>query len=369
MRIVLIVPSGVGGTLQYSHNQAEALVAQGHDVVMVTAIGFELAPFQRSYEAIEVFDRFKPHFRAIARLIGRVRRFDPDIIHFQGAQRPEFYVLVYLLLRGLTRARFVWTPQDILSNSQKAYHMRLLRYLYKRMEHIFLNAEQNRTVMREFFDVPAAKTTVFPMPDLVAFARAGLPAHQPAELDLPNLSPMVLCFGLIEERKGIRTLLHSFAGVAEQHETAQLVIMGKPLIPVKEYEAFIAEKELQSRIHIVGRYASFEEMNWLFQRAHHIVMAYHVGWNSGVLASAYGFGKPVITSRVGGFEEVVHDRKSGLLVPAKETGPLTEAILELLGDQALYEKLCLGAKAEDKKASWSGIASGMVETYGRLGSA
>lgn len=367
MRIVLIVPSGVGGTLQYSHNQAEALVEQGHDVVMATAIGFELSPFARSYEAVEVFDRFTPHFKAISRFVARMRSFDPEIIHFQGAQRPEFYVLVFLLLRSLTRARFVWTPQDILSNSEKPYHLRLLRYLYRKMGHVFLNAEQNRAVMKDLFDVPEEKTSVFPIPDLVAFARTGLPAQRPPEFDLPEAAPLVLCFGLIEERKGIGTLLQSFAQVAQQHETARLLIMGKPLIPVTDYRRFMAAHKLDDRAQIVDRYASFEEMNWLFQRAHFLVMPYHSGWNSGVLASAYGFGKPVITSRVGGFEEVVHERKSGLLVAPKEVEPLTEAMLELLGDTALYEKLCKGAQEEDKKASWPVIASGMVEMYRRLG--
>ena len=58
LRILIIVPSKLGGTVQYSHNLANALADQGHKVLLATSLDYEMAQFERRYETVEVFDRF-----------------------------------------------------------------------------------------------------------------------------------------------------------------------------------------------------------------------------------------------------------------------------------------------------------------------
>jgi glycosyltransferase involved in cell wall biosynthesis len=65
------------------------------------------------------------------------------------------------------------------------------------------------------------------------------------------------------------------------------------------------------------------------------------------LAEAYGIaaleacaaGLPVITSRVGGFEDIVEEGTNGFLVPAGQVAPLFEALLRLVPDPALRENM------------------------------
>lgn len=364
LRVLFVAPAGVGGTIQYTHNLADALAEQGHRVVLATAMDFELAPFPRRYEVIQVFDRFTPHPRAILSFLRAARRLRPDVIHLQGAQRPEFYLLVWLILRTLTGADFVWTPQDVLSNSQKPYHRRLLRFLYARMRHVFLNAKQNEAEVRRLFDVPAGRITVLPMPDLVAFARRDLGEALPPELRLEPERPLILCFGLIEPRKGIGTLIEAFARLHRQGVDASLLVMGKALIDTGALREALANADLPGdRAQMIERYASFEEMNALFRRARMVVLPYHSGWNSGVLASAFGYGRPVIATTVGGFDEVVRDGENGLLVPPADPSALAGAIRRVLSDDALHDRLAAGAASTSKAGSWSAVAATTARRY------
>ena len=148
LRILFIAPAPRAGTVQYTHNLANALVERGHRVTLVTGIGFELADYPRKYKALEVFDRYRPRPLRLCRFVWHCLTFRPQIIHLQGAQHPALYILLWAMLRLLGSASFVYTPQDVLPNSLRPYHIRAFRFLYARMRHVFLNAKQNQPELR-----------------------------------------------------------------------------------------------------------------------------------------------------------------------------------------------------------------------------
>jgi glycosyltransferase involved in cell wall biosynthesis len=361
-RILCLVPSAVGGTPQYTHNLAEALVERGHEVMVAGAVDGELGGFVRHYALLEVFHR-RPRPGDILRLARAARRFRPQVVHFQGAQRPEFYLAAWLLLRLLTPAVFVWTPQDVLSNAHRPWHPPLFRAAYGRMRHVFLNARQNRELVARLFGVEAARTTVLPMPDLVAFARRDL---TPVPPPVPAGRRVVLCFGLIEPRKGIETLIAAFARLRERVPEAFLVIAGKPLIDPTPYRAEIERRGLDNDSLLIPRYTSFAEMAGLFETAEVVTLPYHEGWNSGVLAAAFGFQRPVVVSAVGGFEEVVEPERTGLVVPPRDADALAEALERVLSEPGLGERLRAGTAVAAAAASWQRVAAITDDVYDRV---
>jgi 2-deoxystreptamine N-acetyl-D-glucosaminyltransferase/2-deoxystreptamine glucosyltransferase len=110
-------------------------------------------------------------------------------------------------------------------------------------------------------------------------------------------------------------------------------------------------------------------MNWLFRTAAAVILPYVSGWNSGVLASAFGYGCPVIATRVGGFDEVVEDGRTGLLVPPGDVTALAAAMDRVLGDPALAGSLAEGAQAAGRRASWSEVAAMTRAAYDRASAA
>jgi glycosyltransferase involved in cell wall biosynthesis len=70
-----------------------------------------------------------------------------------------------------------------------------------------------------------------------------------------------------------------------------------------------------------------------------------------VVIEAFCRGRAVIGSRVGGIPDLVEDGGNGLLVDPGDTNGLAEALVRLLSDRALAERL--GAAAHGGAALWT----------------
>ncbi len=84
-------------------------------------------------------------------------------------------------------------------------------------------------------------------------------------------------------------------------------------------------------------------MSRLFAEASIVVMPYIEGTQSGPLSVSVAFGKPVVVTNVGGLPEMVDENRSGLIVPPKDPEALADAIVRLLEDEPLRQKLAQGA--------------------------
>ena len=360
MKVLMICPAGVAGTIQYTHNLANALASQDHQVILATSIEFELRDFQHHYEAHEIFDRFRPRPIRLIKFFLRVKKFNPDVIHLQGAQHPGVYLAFCWLLRIVTKAPIVYTPQDVLPNSKGRFHQQAFRLLYLKISHVFLNASSNKQDIMRLFDVPASHITVFGIPDLLAFLTTDL---QPEPPEIAENLTVILCFGLIEPRKGIHTLIQAMPQIQKHIPDIMLLVVGKPLENIDVYEQQIASLGLSKNVQLTPRYVSFNEMAGLFNRADIIALPYDSGWNSGVVSSAFGFKKPVVGTDIPGFKGVIEDGKTGLLVPPKDPDKLAQAIIKLAGDESLRKSLVANAAKSAEKNSWHEIAKKISAVY------
>ena len=68
-----------------------------------------------------------------------------------------------------------------------------------------------------------------------------------------------------------------------------------------------------------------------------------------VLMEASAMGKPIVATNVRGCREVVIDGQTGLLVPPRNAAALAEAVLTLLDDSSLANRLASAARAHAKK--------------------
>ncbi len=360
MKILFISPTSRAGTPQYTHNLANALADHGHEVAYASGVSFELAEYPRRYYLLEVFDRYRIHPPLVWNFFRFLSSFRPEIIHYQGALHPLTYLFSWAVLRILTRARFVYTPQEILPFGERSYYHYPLRVFYKQMEHVFLNAEQNRSVAIDLLNVKPDKITVLPMADLLAFLRENLKSITSSEV---NTHKSVLFFGQILERKGLDVLIAAFPKVLEHVPEAQLCIAGKAQMDITPYLENIEYLELSEHTIMDLSYVTFDKMADYFQSASVVVLPYRVGWNSGVLASAFGFGKPVIVTRVGGLEEIVDAEVSGLIVEPEDPVSLADAIVRVLTDQTLKERLDIGVSEAAGFYSWNTIAQQTEDQY------
>ena len=363
MRILFIVSTPRAGTLQYTHNLANAMADRGHQVGLATSLDYEAKTLPKRYHPMEVFDRFRPRPIRIARFLRYVRSVRPQIIHFQGGQQPKAYLMLCRLLRAISDATLVYTPQEMLPFRMQEKDIATVSKLYAQMRHVFVNARQNMDIAVDTFGADPARTTVLPLADLGAATRE-LAAPEPP--DIPADRKLALCFGLIEPRKGIGTLIDSFPAVLEREPSAYLAIVGKPMMDIAPYQQQIEQLGLTASARLVPDYVSFEAMAGYFERAELVVLPYEIGWNSGVLANAFGAGKPVVATDIGGFDEVVTDGANGLLVPPSDAPALADAMARMLGDEGFRATLAEGARKTADENSWSAIAAKTEQVYGQV---
>jgi len=150
----------------------------------------------------------------------------------------------------------------------------------------------------------------------------------------------VLFFGSARPYKGLEYLIQAQPLITRQVPYARILISahGKDL---ERYRQMIQDS---SRFEIHESFVTNDVAAGFFERACLVALPYISASTSGVLMSAYAFGKPVVATRVGCLPEYVEDRVTGLLVSPSDVEELATAIICLLSDDALRHRM--GEKAK-----------------------
>jgi glycosyltransferase involved in cell wall biosynthesis len=135
----------------------------------------------------------------------------------------------------------------------------------------------------------------------------------------------LLFFGFVRPYKGLDTLLHALSRL-KQYDIS-LCIAGEFWGGTEPYLRLINELDIADRVEIADRYIPDADMGRYFARADLVVLPYRRSKTSGIIATAYGFGKPVLATDVGGFHDAVLDGATGRLVPPDDPAALAEGIL------------------------------------------
>ena len=120
---------------------------------------------------------------------------------------------------------------------------------------------------------------------------------------------------------------------------------------------------IADRLTMVDEYVPDEELHKYFRACDACVLPYVTATQSGIVLMAYSFGKPVITTRVGGLGEVVEHGKTGLLVEPENAEALADAICELYEGDTL-ETLSEGVLEVRERFSWPGLVATIEHAAG-----
>jgi glycosyltransferase involved in cell wall biosynthesis len=174
-------------------------------------------------------------------------------------------------------------------------------------------------LQREF---PEKKILVATIP---TFAGLGGDSTQPVH-NLPKERPLLLFFGFVRPYKGLDILIDALALVRQEFE-AHLIVAGEFWDDELKYINQIKNLGLESNVSIVNRYLPDEELVAYVDSADVVVLPYRSATQSAIVQVAFGRGKAVITTNVGGLAEVVEDGLTGFVVPPEDPEALAKAIL------------------------------------------
>ena len=165
----------------------------------------------------------------------------------------------------------------------------------------------------------------------------------PADVGAPEEPPHVLYVGRLSEEKGIHELVGAAAGLP-------LVVVG--------------DGPLRDLVPSTVGFVPHDGLGQYYERAAVVcVPSRREGY--GVTArEAMAYGRPVVTTGVGGLADAIDDGVTGLVVPQGDIVALRAALEQLLADSALRNRL--GAAGREKAHagySWSAATAATVAAY------
>ncbi|HEY3758589.1 MAG TPA: glycosyltransferase [Solirubrobacteraceae bacterium] len=145
-------------------------------------------------------------------------------------------------------------------------------------------------------------------------------------------APVALCLvGGLDPRKGQDVAVAALAQLRDSGVEATLELVGREVD--REFAAAVRDAvqrlDLTERVVFVGE---VPDAGPHLERADIAIAPSRGEWTPLVLMEALARGLPVIAARVGGVQEIVSDRESGLLIPPGDPAALAGAVRELLGD-------------------------------------
>jgi glycosyltransferase involved in cell wall biosynthesis len=161
-------------------------------------------------------------------------------------------------------------------------------------------------------------------------------------------TPTVAWIGMLQRVKDPQTFADAWRIVSDRLPSAKAIVVGDgPLRPV--IDGLCAE--FPDRVTAYSRITA-PEVSDVLDRSTVLALPSRSEGLGRVAVEAFTRGRPVVGSAVGGIQDIVTDRRSGLLVPPGDAGALAEALVEVLGDPSLAEQLAGGARADAEELQW-----------------
>jgi glycosyltransferase involved in cell wall biosynthesis len=347
MRIALVDP--LAYTPPYDHALASALAEEGHAVTLLTSrFPHGRAPEAGSYAREELFAPVSTRlFRrsplrlaakgieyapSVARLLRRIERLDPDVVHVQWLPRPE--VDLRWLRRLADDRPVVLTAHDVLPRRRRAFPV--WPDVLETAERVVVHSRRG---VEQLVELGLGRERIARIPHPVF----------PAEPLPPPEGRTLLFFGLIRDYKGLDVLLQALPEIRD----ARLVVAGDPVDPVPR-----ANGGVEWRLGFVPE----PEVRELMAQSAVVVLPYRQLDSSGVLATAIGYRRPVVVTDVGSLGEIVREFGAGEVVPVDDAEALAKACTRLLQPKRLaaaYE----GAGRAAEELTWERAAATHDELY------
>lgn len=141
---------------------------------------------------------------------------------------------------------------------------------------------------------------------------------------------VLLFFGFVREYKGLKYLLSAMPLIASQLSDVELWVVGEFGEDRQMYVKLIEELHISPYVRLVDQYVPDREIQKYFAASDLVVIPYESATQSGIVQIAYGFGKPVVATEVGGLPDVVTHGKTGYLVRTKNERAIGDAVIRFL---------------------------------------
>lgn len=281
------------------------------------------------------------------RLAGRV-----DVIHLMANSGWSWQLFAAPVL-WLARWRGTPVVVNYRGGGAEAYFRRSIGRVRPSLNRAALIAVPS-AFLQQVFDRFELPTTV--IPNIIDRSR-----FQPAAMP-PAPAPFTLVVTRnLENIYRVDTAIRALARVVQAGHDAVLRIAGSG--PQREsLQALASELDVADRVVFEGRLGR-EEIVALYQSAHAMLNPASVDNMPNSVIEALACGVAVISTDVGGVPFIVSHEETALLVPAGDDAALAGAIVRLMQDAALAERLRTNGLAAVEQYTWANVRQRWLQAY------
>lgn len=317
--------------------------------------------FYRHVDRLRVPERVRSVLKGLShgvglfRLVSRVRKLRPDLVHFQWLVVPSLDALaIWVIQRTCPVVLTVHDTVPFNGESMPALQKHGLDFATRLFDRIIVHTHSGRALLEQR-GIPRERLRVIPHGPL------RLPEQAPPSGVTKNANVWTfLLFGEIKHYKGPDVLIEAVGKLPpELRRRARFVIAGRPRMPVEPLLERITALGLDDVVEVRPRRLSEPEMAELFAETDCFVFPYRHIDASGVYYLAKPLAKWIIASRVGVFAEELEDGAAGELVEPEAPLALSRAL-----ERAIRERPAVSATADSY--SWTRIGHATRELYSQV---
>ena len=180
------------------------------------------------------------------------------------------------------------------------------------------------------------------------------------ELNCSDDDLLVGYIGRFAPIKRIDRLILAFQKVIERIPKAKLVIAGGGELK-SEMEEMVSSLNLQDKIFFLGVQDDVEK---IYSGVNMVALSSDNEGTPAVLIEALAYGKPVVSTCVGGIPDVVSNGESGILAKANGPDELADSIIQMLSDADMRNKMGrMGMQEVRRKFSLENLIENLDKIY------
>jgi len=371
MKIITVDTSGRGGICHYTYLLCRALSSLEKEMTLLTTRNYELNSFEKNFNIIKIlpthyqkkhkFSKGVIYFRSLIKILFYILSKKPDVVHFHQIKVPFVEYWFYKLI-GLNNIKIVITLHYIIPFEHKVITP-FLNYIYNTVDGIIVHCDENLEVLKNYVSEKEQKKIKVIHHGEYSFLLKNISKEEARKiLEIDNSKKVLLFFGYIRRYKGLDILLESVKILKEKYPEIFLIIAGKDIEGFSRYQKIINELDIEECVMKRVEYIPIDESSIYFSASDVVILPYRNIYQSGIVFLSYAHSRPVITTNVGGFPDVVEDGKSGYIVKLNHPTALAEKIEKLFSSPSdLAEMGDYGFRMAQQKFSWESAAE---KTYG-----
>jgi mannosyltransferase len=235
------------------------------------------------------------------------------------------------MLAGIVLKRLLGKDLKLLfTSASQRHHTRYSKWLIGQMDQVISTSRRTAA----YLDGPS--TVILHGIDLSGFSPPEDRAALKARMGLPA-GPLIGCFGRIRAQKGTGDFIEAMIAGLPDYPEASAIVMGRATEKHRAYERSLREKVmaagLEDRILFKPEVPVHEIADWY--RALDLFVAPQRWEGFGLTPlEAMACGVPVVATRVGAFEELVVDGRTGALIPPEDVPAMADAVRTYLENPA-----------------------------------